>query len=63
MPTFEFTLSLVLDAKSKAEAKVRAKESLDNLKGMIGYAPFEVELTLDENSCEKVEYEEEAEDK
>ena len=59
MPTYEFTCSLVLNAKSKAEAKRRALESLDNLKEMIGYAPFEVELTLDENSCEKVEYEDE----
>lgn len=59
MKTYQFDLSLIIDAKSKKEALERAENAMQNLREMIGYSPFECELEFHKDTCSEIEYEEE----
>jgi len=60
MKTFEFTIVLTVDADSEEEALERADITMQNLSEMMGHAPFECEIELQDDYSE-VEYEEEDE--
>lgn len=59
MKTYQFTMTITLDADSEFAAKELSDNVLNNLRDTCGHAPYSVELDLDKNSCEEVEIEDE----
>lgn len=54
-------MNVTVGATSKAEAKEKANNVFSNLLDTCGHAPYSVDLELDEDSCKKIEVEDEDE--
>jgi len=57
MKSYQFTMTVTLEADSEFAAKEKSDVVLNNLKEVCGHAPYSVSLDLNKNSCEEVEVE------
>lgn len=59
MKKYQFTMTVTLSVASEFAAKELSDNVLSNLRDTCGHAPYSVELDLDKDSCEEVEFEDE----